>query len=148
MEIAWIFLFKDIRQCMILCSFPYTILLEMNCGVRCIHTVCGTHHIEVLIHLNSDIDCDCYITKHFTFSIQYLSATDSMANLRRLEIYRQYIGARHSLNSSQLKRFPALVSSLTRVTSVKSANHHSLTHITSRASCDSKNGCITLQMSH
>ena len=49
---------------MILYSFPHTILLGMNCRIRCIHTL-----------------LQCYITKRFTviFRIWFLSAIDSTA---------------------------------------------------------------------
>ena len=46
-----------------------------------LRSVTHPHLVEVHAHLNSDIVCDCYITKRFTFSIQYLSATDYMAIL-------------------------------------------------------------------
>ena len=64
----------------------------MNCGVWCIHTLlkCTLISIPILFVTATSLNL---VFKRFTFSIQYLSATDSMGNLRLLEIYRQYIGA-------------------------------------------------------
>ena len=77
---------------MIFYCFPFTILLGMNCRVSCVISY-------FFAHFNSDIVCDYYITKlfTFTFNFRHLSATDSFTNLWRLEIYCQYICWLHSL---------------------------------------------------
>ena len=93
---------------MVFYCFPFTILLGMNCRVSCVIS-------QFITHLNSDIICDYYSTKLFTFLLIFGISQQQIlfANLQRLEIYCQYIraGCTRSvlLGRCILKRFPAVV---------------------------------------